>query len=47
MNDNLEGSGRGLIEELSRYLPGMTGENDRKNQDNQILTEVRTEHLLN
>jgi hypothetical protein len=37
MNDSLEGSGCGLIEELSQHLLGMTDENYRKNQDNLIL----------
>jgi hypothetical protein len=45
MNDNLEGSGRGLLEELSQRLPGMPEENERKNQDNRILAEVRTREL--
>lgn len=47
MNDNLEGSGRGLIEELSQHLPVVTEENERKNQDNRILAKFEPEHLPN
>jgi hypothetical protein len=45
---NLEGSGPGLIEALSRYL---TGENEENHETffsiAGILAEIRTEHIPN
>jgi hypothetical protein len=43
---NLKGSGHGLIEVLSRHLPGETEENDEKPVRITVVpTEIRTDHL--
>jgi hypothetical protein len=44
---NLEGSGRGLIEILSRNLPGQTQESRGKSHDSRSPGEIRIEHLHN
>jgi hypothetical protein len=42
---DLEGSGRGLFEILSRNLPkGAEGNHDDLDQDNRCPTEIRAEH---
>jgi hypothetical protein len=48
MTDELKGSGRGLIEIISRHLPGEESENHRKlSRGSQYTAKIRTEHLSN